>query len=89
MSSSRKAADAATQTETQAADAGAGNGPAVASAAPAESTAPQTAQPDEHHGIGGRYIRNRDGTRSLVGRTKRTAPAKPPQPETPATPSKG
>lgn len=89
MSSSRKAADAATQTETQAADAGAGNGPAVASAAPAESTAPQTAQRDEHHGIGGRYIRNRDGTRSLVGRTKRTASDNPAPPDQPPTPSKG
>lgn len=72
----RKAADAATQTETQAAASGTGSASAVAFAAPSEPTAAQTTQYDEHHGQGGLYQRNADGTRTLIERTERTAPAK-------------
>lgn len=73
---SRKAADAATQTETQAAASGAGGESAVASAASSEPAAAQTTQHDDYHGLGGLYQRNADGTRTLIERTERTAPAK-------------
>lgn len=80
MNSSRKAADAATQTEIQTeaetAVTGAGSESAVASATQVEPTAAQTPQRDEHHGQGGIYQRNADGTRTLIERTERTAPAK-------------
>lgn len=70
--STKKAADAA-QTEAAAAPAGAGNVPAVAPA-PAPTTAPAetatTPARDEHHGRGGLYQRNADGTRTLIERTQ-------------------
>lgn len=67
--STKKAADAAAQTETTAAPAGAGNVPTVAPA-PAPTPAPAEAAPtpprDERHGCGGLYRRNADGTRTLI-----------------------
>lgn len=53
---------AAQQAHTGAVTAATGAGPAVA-------TAQTTATPDENHGRGGRYIRQKDGTRVLEGRT--------------------
>lgn len=71
--STKKAADAAAQTETTAAPDGAGNVPTVAPApapAPALVEAAPTPAHDEHHGRGGLYQRNADGTRTLIERTQ-------------------
>lgn len=65
----RKAADATEKTQTAAAGFGAGDQSALV---PAQAPEKTTAQ-DEHHGKGGRYQRNADGTRTLIERTERKA----------------
>ncbi len=64
---------AAPQTDATAADSGAA---ALVSAAQAQPTAPTT--PDEHHGRGGLFIRQSDGTRL---KAQPATPAAPDQPE--------
>ncbi|MBV8250550.1 MAG: hypothetical protein JO200_19145 [Comamonas sp.] len=65
----RKAADATEKAQTTADGSGEGDQSALVLAQAQEKTDAQ----DEHHGKGGLYQRNADGTRTLIERTVRKA----------------